>query len=136
MFQDVFKSDSSGKRIKGPVFAEVFWNKRVLPFEPWPNAEVCGPRLNRSKKELQEFFHSKTSKQDKLSVVQENSCAKTEVCPNQELNDSKTDFIPFGVFTQMTRRQNFDVMPGMDRTVFLVLFIGHHVKFDACASNV
>ena len=36
---------------------------------------------------------------------------------------------------QMTQRQNFDVMSGTDWTVFLVLSIGHHVKFDACASN-
>ena len=40
-----------------------------------------------------------------------------------------------GVFTQMMRRQNFDATPGMDRTIFLVLFIGCHVKFDTCVSK-
>ncbi len=41
----------------------------------------------------------------------------------------------FGVFTQMTRRQNFDAASGTVWTVFLVLSIGRHVKFDACASK-
>ncbi len=40
-----------------------------------------------------------------------------------------------GIFTQMTQCQNFDATPGMDRTVFLVLSIGRHVKFDARASK-
>ncbi len=42
---------------------------------------------------------------------------------------------PSGIFTQMTRRQNFNVTSGMGWTVFLVLSVGHHVKFDTRASN-
>ncbi len=37
-----------------------------------------------------------------------------------------------GVFTQVKRRQNFDVTPGTDWTIFLTLSIGRHVQFDAC----
>ncbi len=36
----------------------------------------------------------------------------------------------FGVFTQMTRRQNFDATAKTDWIIF-TLFIGRHVKFDA-----
>ncbi len=41
------------------------------------------------------------------------------------------------VFTQMTRRQNFDARLGTDWTVsfFSALSIGRHVKFDACGSK-
>ncbi len=38
-------------------------------------------------------------------------------------------------FTQMTRHQNFDVTPGKHWTVFIVLSIGCHVKFDTCTKN-
>ncbi len=38
-----------------------------------------------------------------------------------------------GVFTQMTRRQN--ARPGTDWTVFLMLSVGRHDKFDARASK-
>ncbi len=31
----------------------------------------------------------------------------------------------------MTQRQNFDATAGMVWTIFSVLSIGHHVKFDA-----
>ncbi len=39
------------------------------------------------------------------------------------------------VFTQMTPRQNFSATPGTDWTVFVMLSIGHHDKFDARASK-
>ncbi len=43
---------------------------------------------------------------------------------------SATQYAPsVGVFTQMTRHQNFDVRPGTDWTIFLVLSIGRHGKF-------
>ncbi len=41
----------------------------------------------------------------------------------------------FRVFTQMTRRQHFDVMARMDWTIFLMLAVGHHVKFDSPHQN-
>ncbi len=34
----------------------------------------------------------------------------------------------------MTQRQNFDVTPGTDWAISLILSIGRHVKFDALAS--
>ena len=40
-----------------------------------------------------------------------------------------------GDFTQVTRRQIFDAAPGMDWTIFLMLSIGHRVKFDTHASK-
>ncbi len=40
------------------------------------------------------------------------------------------------VFTQMTRRQKFDARPGTEWTIFLMLSIGRHVKFDARASKI
>ncbi len=39
------------------------------------------------------------------------------------------------VSAQMTRSQNFDVRPEIDWTIFLMLSIGCHVKFDASASK-
>ncbi len=40
------------------------------------------------------------------------------------------------VSTQTTLRQNFDMRPGKDWTIFLMLSIGCHFKFDAaCASK-
>ena len=35
----------------------------------------------------------------------------------------------------MTQCQNFDATSGMGQTIFLVLSIGHHVKFDTRASK-
>ncbi len=40
-----------------------------------------------------------------------------------------------GVFTQKTRRQNFDARPGTDWTIFLTLSIGHHVKGETQVSK-
>ncbi len=37
----------------------------------------------------------------------------------------------FRAFTQMTRHKKFDVRPGTDWTMFLMLSIGRHIKFDA-----
>ncbi len=42
----------------------------------------------------------------------------------------------FRVFTQMTRRQNFDATAEFDRTGFLTLSIGRHIKLDARPSKV
>ncbi len=53
---------------------------------------------------------------------------------NSNANGAGLQAAPSGVFTQMTRGQNFDARPGTDWTVFM-LSIGRHVKFDARASK-
>ncbi len=62
------------------------------------------------------------------------ACRPLLVLPAKQVKRQTTVRV-FRVFTQMTRRQNFDARPGTDKTVCLMLSIGRHVKLDAHASK-